>query len=79
MKYRQEDSNNEDINELKKENLNLRMEIEQLKEKLNEEKNKNLKLIYKLEELANIINKDKINLSSVENEMNEKIDEEEKK
>ena len=71
----EKDNNNEDINELKKQNLNLRIEIEQLKDKLNEEKIKNLKLTFKLEELANILNKDKKSLLSIEKEMTKKLDE----
>ena len=64
--------NNEDIDELKQQNLNLRNEIEKLKEKLNEEKNKNRNLTLKLEELTNILNK---NYLSIQKEMNEKITE----
>ena len=65
--------NNEEINELKKQNLNLRKEIEQLKNKLNEEKNKNQKLTFKLEELTNFLNKDQKDTLSIQNEMSEKI------
>ena len=65
--------NNEDINELKKLNLNLRKEIENLKDKLNEEKDKNQKLNLKLEELTNILNREKKNYLSIQKEMNEKV------
>ena len=67
--------NNEDINELKKQNLNLRNEIEQLKDKLNEERNKNQKLTLKLEELKNILNKEKKDFLLFQKRMSEKITE----
>ena len=66
--------NDEDINELKKQNLNLRNEIKELKDKLNKEKDKNQKLTLKLEELTNILNKEK-NYLSTQKEMTEKITE----